>query len=281
MGSLRLTSRRWLLAFVVLAVAGVALLVVATRGASDAAQHGPGNTSPGVAGAAPASAWLRVTPAPGSQLTLAGGAAALLDTDAGAIATHTRSSGSERFEVRVEAGTPTTTLALSRDARWFIELGAGADRLRLDLERLDVHTLRVDGVRGGLDAVLPALARTELTLGEGRATVLFQRGSTLDGHLRLGRGATLLRVEPESVGSLHLDAGAGPTTIVVDATLVVALTLDAQAPPPLALEGTWWRQRDGATVTWLRAPTPAPLETAEVRITLASHAGAPLAVTYR
>lgn len=173
------------------------------------------------------------------------------------------------------------TLALAPDEPWSIHVGAGAEQVRFDLADLPLRTLRVDAPSGALEGTLPGAGRMELALGALRSSLWLKPGSSVDARLTLGSGALVLRVDADAHGRLELLPDAGPTTVIVDAGVSVALELPPGEPPPLALEGTWWRYHRDGGITWVRAPVATTPDQAELTLALVATSHAPLAVTYR
>ena len=289
-------SARWLVAFVLLALAALAVsawsLVDDPGPRASPAQPLPAEpTATEPRAIEPAAAASPLAPPPtrlqidsgGFALTLANVAAdaRLLEVVHGGARIEGTVQSGERLRVLPTGAPGPWTLALARGAPWSIEVGAGVERLRLDLAELALHELRVGAPAGGAEGTLPRSGRTDLTLGAGRSTLQFTRGSDIDARLALGSGALVIQVDPASRGRLELLPGPGPATLIVDAAVTVALALPPGEPPPLALEGTWWRHRGDDGVTWVRAPVATLPDQAELTVMLPAAGSAPLAVTYR
>lgn len=272
---------RWLLAFVLLSLAGVGAWVWALW-PTHPAEGADGPAAMAAAVAAVPTTRLSVAPLAGARVTVAAGPAGLggVEVDGAALLRRARSND-EAYELSLDPGAASATVLLPSSRLWLLDLGGGFAHLRLALEALEVDTLRVPEGVTSVEGTLPATGRGELVLGAGRSALLVPRGADLELRLRLAAGPLLLRVEPETHGELVLTAGSGPATLVVDASVNVALVLPSGDAPPLALEGSWWRHRVGDAVTWVRSPVPLGPADAELRVTLTSHAGAPLAITYR
>lgn len=289
----RLGTVRWLGAFTLLTLAALAALawsLVEERSSAPLGAQAPRAETPRPdSSAAPA----EHSPGPlTTRLYVDTGGAALTLAGAGAEARLVEVvHGGARLEGSTRAGEPLRvlptgepgpwTLALAHGEPWSIEVAAGAEQLRFDLADLPLRGLRLDPPTGTIEGTLPRTGRTELALGAGRSSLRLRSGSAVDARLTLGSGALVLRVDPDAHGRLELVPNAGPATVIVDAGVTVALELPPGEPPPLALEGTWWRyQRDGG-ITWVRAPVATAPDQAELTLALVASARAPLAVTYR
>jgi hypothetical protein len=293
-----LGSTRWLVTFVVLALAAVA---TALWPLLEVGSGGPDGES---AAQAPSSARTQARPLQtvrptrldvdtgGAALTLIGAdapsdalaaerAATQVTVVAGGARVESAAPGDDRLRA-VPTGAPGPwTLALATGTPWDVMIGADAERLELDVASLALQALQVRAPRGAVEGSLPLNGRVELELGPARSTLDVGRGSDLDARITLGPGALLLRVGPAVRGRLELVPGSGPATLIVDATVTVALTLPPGEPPPLALEGTWWRHRAGEQVTWVRSPSAMAPDQAELTVVLVAATRAPLAITYR
>lgn len=288
MSARRLGTVRWLGAFTLLTLAALATLVWSLIEERRSAPVGAEVPRPGIA-AAPA----EHGPEPLiARLSVDTGGAALTLVAAGVevpsvevVQGGARLEGSSQPGAQVHVlptGEPGPwTLALARGEPWSVHVGAGAAQVRLDLADLPLRELRVGAPTGGVEGTLPRTGRTELALGPGRSSLWLKRNTTVDARVTLGSGALVLRVDPGAHGRLELAADAGPTTVIVDAGVSVALELPSGEPPPLALEGTWWRYRRDGHVTWVRAPVATAPEQVELTVALLGPAHAPLAVTYR
>lgn len=274
-------TRRWLLVFVLLALGGVSVLVVALWPTRPGTATAPASATATVTPRASATL-LDVAPQVGARLTLAVGGDTIDVADVDGASLLRRGAGTgDAFDVRLDPAAAAGTVLLSPARRWHVDLGGEYAHLRLALDALTLDGLRVARPVHAAEGALPSAGRSQLVLGAGRSTLLAPVAADLDLHLSLGAGPLLLRIEPEAVGDVVLVAGSGPATLIVDAAGSVALTLPSGEAPPLALEGTWWRHRDGDSVTWVRSPVAAEPSRADVRVTVASHLGAPLAITYR
>lgn len=286
MATLPRATRRWLVAFLALACAGVGVLAWTLWSPSSAPQ---GTAAPGTAPTAPAlperpsgaSASLRVAPLAGAQLTVSAASEPGTTSVSGAALLRPDTTTPDSYVLDLDPGDPVASLQLDPERRWLLDLGGGFARLALDVATLPLAALRLEQSVHSLEGSLPAAGRSQLAFGAGRSTLLAVRGSTLDARFVLGAGPLLLRVEPEVRGDLILVGGAGPTTIVVDAGTSVALRHASGESPALALEGTWWRHRSDDTVTWVRSPLAAQPSDAELLVTLSGRFNAPLAITYR
>jgi hypothetical protein len=296
-------SARSAVAFVVLALSALATLVWSLRAhtggtllASTAPQAGPGSIRDAGAqlddarrpasehGAAPGPTQLFVDSG-GAALTLTAGsedAPRLSIVQGGARVDETGPGGPLRVLPTGEEGP--WTLALARGAPWSLEVAGGAERLELELAGLELGSLRVEAPAGAFEGTLPRSGRCEVFLGVGRSVLRLSEGSDADLRLTLGFGPLVLSAEAGARGRVELVPGFGPATLIVDAGVKVALELPPGEPPPLALQGTWWRHESrgpAGAVTWARGPAAASPEAADLRLVVTAPLKAPLAVTYR
>ncbi len=284
---------RWLGAFTLLTLAALATLAwslleersTAPLGAETAPAGAPRPATaaaPGEQGREPLATRLYVDTG-GAGLTLAAAASDARPLEVVQGGARWQGSALPGDQVRlVPTGEPGPwTLALAAGEAWSIHVGAGAERVRFDLAELSLRALRLDAPSGAVEGALPRTGRTELALGAQRSSLWLKRGSSVDARFTLGSGALLLRVDPDARGRLELVPDAGPATVIVDAGVSVALELPPGEPPPLALEGTWWRYHRDDGITWVRAPVATPPDQADLTLALVASGRAPLAVTYR
>ena len=285
----RLGTVRWLGAFTLLTLAALAALawsLVEERSSAALGAQAPRakTTHPDSSAAPPEPLATRLyVDTGGAALTLAsaGADARLVEVVQGGARWQGSALPGDQVRLLPTGEPGPWTLALAPGEPWDIHVGAGAERVRFDLADLPLRALRVDAPSGAVEGTLPRTGRTELALGALRSSLWLKRGSSVDARLTLGAGALVLRIDPDARGRLELVPDAGPATLIVDAGVSVALELPPGEPPPLALEGTWWRYpRDGG-ITWVRAPVATPPDQAELTLTLGAPGRAPIAVTYR
>jgi len=178
-------------------------------------------------------------------------------------------TGSDPKAVRVRPASGGRRPALSlRGSHWRIDLvrnlplaltvNAGSGRARLDLSRLNLTSLRLQGGSGAVAAVLPdsvSRYRAVVALGSGASALQVASGAAVDLELDTGSGRTSVTFAEFSAGRVTLRAGSGPVVIDVPGNAPVQLVVTGVGSGALRVAGFLKRTSGtGETGVWRTGP---------------------------